>query len=59
MSKVITKKVKVELGAGKHVKQKLSKRENQKLQTGPPKKGTHSGVRTPKNRNGGGITSNH
>ena len=52
-------KVKVEVGTGKHVRQNLSKRANQKLQTGPPKKGTHSGVSIPKNRNGGGITSNH
>ena len=48
MSKVKITKTKVEVGAGKHVKQFLSKRENHKLQTGPPKKGTHSGVSIPK-----------
>ena len=51
-------KVKLEVGAGKHVRQNPTKKSNQLAQTGKQHPGTHSGVSIPKNRNGGGVTSN-
>jgi len=43
---------------GPHVTDHPEKKANQARQTGPQPKGTHSGVKIPANRKGGGITKN-
>jgi hypothetical protein len=46
----VTKKTKVEVGAGKHVRRNLAKFQNQLRQTGPQhsSSGMHSGVQIPR-----------